>query len=222
MEMRRRQPIGVELVKRGVVTEEDIRKALEYQREHPNTKLGDILYILNVCDPEQLIENIADILGTKGIILTANSIKIKPAEYISLEICKKNKCIPFEVNGTKIKVCFTDKTGGGKVDSVKMLLLNKGLVMEQYITFEKDIENILSSLEGETTSDIYTSTSSGTIIELVDSIIKTGIEKRASDIHIEPLADYVRVRYRIDGELFTAAKIAKEKQHQVIGRLKAI
>lgn len=222
MEMRRRQPIGVELVKRGVVTEEDIRKALEYQREHPNIKLGDILYILNVCEPEQLIENIADILGTKGIILTANSIKIKPAEYISLEICKKNKCIPFEINGTKIKVCFTDKTGGGKVDSVKMLLLNKGLVMEQYITFEKDIENILTSLEGETTSDIYASTSSGTIIELVDSIIKTGIEKRASDIHIEPLTDYVRVRYRIDGELFTAAKIAKEKQHQVIGRLKAI
>lgn len=42
MEMRRRLPIGVELVKRGVVTETDIEKALEYQRNHPNTKLGDI------------------------------------------------------------------------------------------------------------------------------------------------------------------------------------
>ena len=46
--------------------------------------------------------------------------------------------------------------------------------------------------------------------------------KRASDIHIEPLANEVRVRYRIDGELFTVAKISKEKQQQVIGRLKAI
>ena len=44
--MRRRLPIGVELVKRGVVTEADIEKALAYQREHPNTKLGDILHIL--------------------------------------------------------------------------------------------------------------------------------------------------------------------------------
>lgn len=222
MEMRRRLPIGVELVKRGVVTESDIEKALEYQREHPSIKLGDILHILNVCDGEKLIQSIGEILGEKGVLLTSNSLKIKPTEYLSLEVCKKNKCIPFEVNGGKIKVCFTDKSIGGKTDSVKMLLLNKGLVMEQYITFEKDIEKILSSLEGESSGDIYQTTSSGTIIELVDSIIKTGMEKRASDIHIEPLMDEVRVRYRIDGELFTVAKISKEKQQQVIGRLKAI
>lgn len=222
MEMRRRLPIGVELVKRGVVTEADIEKALEYQRNHPNTKLGDILHILNVCDAQILIENIGEILGEKGILLTANTLKIKPTEYLSLENCKKYKCIPFEVTNGKIKVCFTDKIIGGKTDPVKMLLLNKGLVMEQYITFETDIERIIESLEGEKSTDITKTTSSGTMVELVDSIIRTGMEKRASDIHIEPLANEIRVRYRIDGELFTAAKIAKEKQQQIIGRLKAI
>ena len=222
MEMRRRLPIGVELVKRGVVTEDDIEKALEYQRNHPNTKLGDILHILNVCDAQILIENIGEILGEKGILLTANTLKIKPTEYLSLENCKKYKCIPFEVANGKIKVCFTDKIIGGKTDPVKMLLLNKGLVMEQYITFENDIERIIESLEGEKSTDITKTTSSGTMVELVDSIIRTGMEKRASDIHIEPLANEIRVRYRIDGELFTAAKIAKEKQQQIIGRLKAI
>ena len=222
MEMRRRLPIGVELVKRGVVTEDDIEKALEYQRNHPNTKLGDILHILNVCDAQILIENIGEILGEKGILLTANTLKIKPTEYLSLENCKKYKCIPFEVTNGKIKVCFTDKIIGGKTDPVKMLLLNKGLVMEQYITFETDIERIIESLEGEKSTDITKTTSSGTMVELVDSLIRTGMEKRASDIHIEPLANEIRVRYRIDGELFTAAKIAKEKQQQIIGRLKAI
>lgn len=222
MEMRRRQPIGVELVKRGVVTQDDVEKALEYQREHPNMKLGDILHSLNVCDAEKLIENIGEILGAKGVLLTSNSLKIKPTEYISLDVCKKYKCIPFEISNGKIKVCFTDKMANKKTDSVKLLLLNKGLVMEEYITFQKDIEKILSSLEGEVSGDIFKTTSSGTIIELVDSIIRTGIEKRASDIHIEPLMDEIRVRYRIDGELFTEAKIPKEKQQQVIGRLKAI
>lgn len=222
MDMRRRLPIGVELVKRGVVTEADIEKALEYQRNHPNIKLGDILHILNVCDGEKLIQNIGEILGEKGILLTSNSLKIKPTEYLSIENCKKYKCIPFEVNGGKIKVCFTDKMTEGKTDPVKMLLLNKGLVMETYITFENEIEKIISLLEGDNNKDIAKTTSSGTIIELIDSIIRTGMEKRASDIHIEPLVNEVRVRYRIDGELFTAAKIAKEKQQQVIGRLKAI
>lgn len=222
MDMRRRLPIGVELVKRGVVTESDIEKALEYQRNHPNIKLGDILHILNVCDGEKLIQNIGEILGEKGILLTSNSLKIKPTEYLSLENCKKYKCIPFEVNGSKIKVCFTDKMTGGKTDPVKMLLLNKGLVMESYITFENEIEKIISLLEGDKNRDITKTTASGTMIELIDSIIRTGMEKRASDIHIEPLAEEIRIRYRIDGELFTAAKIAKEKQQQVIGRLKAI
>ena len=222
MEMKRMLPIGVELVKRGVVTETDIEKALEYQREHPNIKLGDILHILNACDGEKLIQNIGEILGEKGIVLTANSLKIKPTEYLSLENCKKYKCIPFEVNGSKIKVCFTDKMTGGKTDPVRMLLLNKGLVMEPYITFENEIAKIISSIEGKVNKDITQTTSSGTMIELIDSIIRTGMEKRASDIHIEPLVNEIRVRYRIDGELFTAVKIPKEKQQQVIGRLKAI
>ena len=221
MDIRRRLPIGVELVKRGVVTENDIEKALEYQREHPNMKLGDILHILNVCDAVNLIQNIGEILGEKGILLTSSSLKIKPTEYIALENCKKYKCIPFEIDGSKIKVCFTDKMTGGKTDPVKMLLLNRGLVMEPYITFENEIEKIISSLEGDN-KDITKTTLSESITELIDGIIRTGMEKRASDIHIEPLVNEIRIRYRIDGNLFTAAKIDKEKQQQVIGRLKAI
>ena len=222
MDMRRRLPIGVELVKRGIVTEADIEKALEYQREHPSTKLGDILYYLNVCDGESLIQAIGDILGEKGIILTSNNVKIKPTEYLTIENCKKYKCIPFEVDGNKIKICFTDKMTGGKTDPVRMLLLNRGLVMEPYITFESDIEKILDLLEGDKSKDITKTSTSGSMIELIDSVIRTGMEKRASDIHIEPLANEIRVRYRIDGELFTVIKIEKEKQQQVIGRLKAI
>ena len=94
--------------------------------------------------------------------------------------------------------------------------------MESYITFESDIDKILKSLEGVATSNLEAAGRNDTITGLVDSIIKTGMERRASDIHIEPMQNQVRVRYRIDGELFTAAKIEKEKQSQIIGRLKAI
>lgn len=222
MDMRKRQPIGVELVKRGIVTEKDIEKALEYQREHPNKKLGDILYILDVCDPNKLIETIGEIVGTKGILLNASTIKVKLTDYISLDVAKKNKAVPFEVSSGKIKVCFANTVNSRVIDTVRLLLLNKGLVMESYITFESDIDKILKSLEGVATSNLEAAGRNDTITGLVDSIIKTGMERRASDIHIEPMQNQVRVRYRIDGELFTAAKIEKEKQSQIIGRLKAI
>ncbi len=223
METRKRQPIGVELVKRGIVKEKDIENALQYQKEHPDKKLGDILYHLHVCDANKLIEAIGDILGEKGILLTGDKIRVRLTDYFSLDVAQKNKVVPFEVISGRIKVCFANTVNLKKMNTVKLLLLNKGLVMESYITFEDDINRILKSMEGEATTNFEVSSENNdTAIGLVDSIIKTGIQRRASDIHIEPMAEEVRVRYRIDGELFTAAKIKKEKQQQMIGRLKAI
>ena len=223
MDVRRRQPLGVVLVKRGIVNEEAIEEALTYQREHPNQKIGDILYILGLAEPKTLIEAIGEILGTKGILLNSESIKINLTDYISLDIAQKNKAVPFEVSSGKIKVCFANTVNNRAMETIRMLFLNKGLVMESYVTFENDIEKYLRSLEGEAgKAGIEVADQGGTITSLVDSIIKTGMVKRASDIHIEPLENEVRVRYRIDGELVTAATIDKEKQTQIIGRLKAI
>ena len=223
MDLKRRQPIGVELVKRGVVTETDIQKALDYQREHPDMRLGDILYEIDACDPSYLIKNIGEILGEKGILLRGNTVKINLTDYISLDVAKKNQAVPFEVENGKIKVCFSNTSNERSMNAVRLLLLNKGLIMETYITFKKDIEQYLRSLEGDV---IEETTSTGneniTITELVDTIIKTGMKRRASDIHIEPLQNEVRIRYRIDGDLYTAFRVQKDKQSQLIGRLKAI
>lgn len=223
MDVRRRQPLGVELVRRNIVTEEDIERALDYQREHPNKKLGDIIYILNLCDPEDLIEAIGEIVGTPGIVLDNNKIRVELTDYISIDIAKQNKVVPFELGSGKIKVCFANTANNRQIETIRMLMLNKGLVMEKYITFESDIERYLQSLEGEAVSETAGVTATGAnITSLIDSIIKTGMEKRASDIHIEPMENMIRVRYRIDGVLVDAVTIGKDKQSQVIGRLKAI
>lgn len=215
----RTQPIGIELVKRSVVTEEDIKNALEYQKTHNNMRIGDILYELNVCDPQILIEAIGDIIGEKAIVLTTNNIKINVTDYISLDVAKRNKAIPFEVEAGKIKVCFSETTNTRTIEAMRLLFLNKGLVMEKYITFTQIINSILTSFESTAEEEIDVNAD---ISGLLDSVIKTAMEKRASDIHIEPEEDSVRVRYRIDGELVTTAVIEKEKQMQLIGRLKAI
>lgn len=219
MDNRRNQPIGIELVKRGIATEDDINKALEYQRTHPNKRIGDLLNELGLCEPRELINAIGEIIGEKAIYLTVADIKIDITNYISLDIARKNNAVPFDVDTGKIKVCFAETTNKRTVDQMRLLFLNKGLVMEKYISFESNILNIINSLEGVASDNIDVNAD---ISGLIDSIIKTGMEKRASDIHIEPEESTVRIRYRIDGELVTAATIEKEKQQQLIGRLKAI
>ncbi len=216
---KQKQPIGIELAKRNLITENDINSALEYKRNHPGKKLGDIINILGLCDPQQLIEAIGDILDEKAILLKESDIKINIQDYISIDIMKKNKAIPFEEEAGRIKVCFADTTNKRAIETIRLLLLNKGLVMIKYITFESNIEKILNSIGGLTTERINPN---GDITGLIDNIIKNGMEKRASDIHFEPMQDIIRVRYRIDGELITAITLDNEKQHQIIGRLKAI
>lgn len=219
MPSKQTQPLGIELAKRKIISEEDINKALEYQKDYPSKKLGDIIYILQLCDAQELINAMGDILDEKAILLQESDVKINVTDYISLDIARKNKAVPFDIVSGRIKVCFADTSNKRSIETIRLLLLNKGLVMEKYITFETNIENILDSLEGVASENINTNRD---ISGLLDSIIKTAMEKRASDIHIEPMDDKVRIRYRIDGELITAVTIDKEKQQQIIGRLKAI
>ena len=214
-----RQPLGIELVKRGIVKQEDITEALEYQRTHTKEKLGDILNELKLADPKLLLSAMGDVLGEKVIYLTDTDVKIDITRYISLDIARESSAIPFEIDNGVIKVCFADISNKQQVESVRLLMLNKGLVMERYITFKSNIDKVLGIISNVSTESIDTDATGTTI---VDNIIRTAMAKRASDIHVEPLEDSVRVRYRIDGQLFTIAKIDKEKQSQIIGRLKAI
>ena len=219
MALNGKAPIGVELVKKGVVTEADIEAAIEYQKEHPNKKIGDILNILNLCPQRDLIKAMGEILGEKVIVLRPDSINVNVTDYISLDICKSCKAMLFDIMGGKAKVCFADTANKRAIDQVRLILLNRGLVMDKYLTFETNIDNVIESLEGKSGDNIA---STGDVTGLVDTIIKTGMDKRASDIHIEPMETSIRVRYRIDGDLVTVASIEKSKQSQLIGRLKAI
>lgn len=223
MEIKRRQPLGIELVRRGVVDGEAIERALQYQSEHPNRRLGDILYILKEADPNVLAREIGDILGTKGIYLSDDKITIEPTEYIPLDMMKSYKAVPFDIESGKIKIAFADVSkSADNLKSVKMLVLNKGLVMEPYMAFETNIDEYFKKFEEVTMSIKENLTETQSVTDLVDSIIRLAIEKRASDIHIEPQIDSVRVRFRIDGQLFVMANVEKDKQTQIIGRLKAI
>ena len=213
-------PMGIELVKRKVVTEADVKEALRYQKEHPNTKIGEALAELPTVDQKALVQAMSEILGEKVIIMRPDLVHINVSKYISIDIAKRNKVIPFdEING-KVKVCFADTSNTKVVEQIRLMLMHSGYSMETYISFSNRIMETIDNLEVSSAEDL--SKISKDITKMVDTIIKTGMEKRASDIHIEPMEKDIRVRYRIDGDLITVARIAKENQLQMIGRLKAI
>lgn len=221
MDIKRRQPIGIELVKRGVVSPDEIRVALDYQKQHPNEKLGEIIHKLNLCDERKLLEAIGDVFGEKTMLLKPHDIKVKIDQYVSPDVLKRNGAVLFDVEDGKAKVCFSDTVNTRSIDTIRLLLLNRGLIMEKYITFKANIDEVLNSMSTPTSTDNLKNTNGNDITSLVDSVIKNGMERRASDIHFEPMENKLRIRYRIDGEMFEIAEISKEKQSQVIRKVKS-
>ena len=223
MEIKKKQPLGIELVRKDIVTGDDIERALRYQETHRTKKIGDILYILKAAEPEKLIKAVAEVLDKKGVYLEYSKFDINPTEYIPLDVMKKNKAIPFAVDNGKIKVAFADIINNeNNVKSIKLLMLNKGLVLEEYIAFETNVQEFLEQYEEKVITNMENIDEAESVTDIIDNIIKLAIDKRASDIHFEPQVDSVRVRYRIDGELFVITSLPKDKQSQIIGRLKAI
>ena len=221
MDVNRRQPIGIELVKRGVVSQAEIKTALDYQKQHPDAKLGDIIHDLKLCDERKLLAAIGEIFGEKTMLIHPHDIKVQIDEFISPDLLRQHGAVLFDVEDGKAKVCFADTANRRAIESIRLLLLNRGLVMDKYITFKSNITEVLNSMAIRAAENFGNGIGSDATT-IVDSIIKNGMEKRASDIHFEPMENKLRVRFRIDGELFEIAEISKDKQTQVIGRLKAI
>lgn len=215
----RKTLLGVELINSGVVTQAQLDEALAYQRNHPELKIGEIIDELNLCDKIKLLNVLAEKLDIKPIVID-DSIELDFTKLLSRDTVVNYKAFPFEQNGTIVKVAFADPENQKAVDSVKLQLLNQGLQMEKYITLTSMIMNKVKSVKN--VQDKYVDITEKDTTVLVDNIVYTAIKQRASDIHVEPMENRVRIRYRIDGELVTVSELPKKRQSMIAGRIKSI
>jgi len=215
----KKNPFGVDLINAGLITEDQLNEALAYQKNHPDLKIGEIVDVLNMCKKPDLLKVLADKLGVKPVVLN-DEINIDYTQFLSRDTVINLKAFPFKVVGNTIKVAFADPTSEKAVDSVKLQLLNKGYEMEKYITLYSMIMNQVRSVKN--VQDDYVNTNEKDTTVLVDNIVLTAIKQRASDIHVEPMENRVRIRYRIDGELITVSELPKQRQHMITGRIKSI
>lgn len=215
----KKSPIGIEFIKRGLLTENQVDRVLDYQKEHKDLKFGEIVDILDMCDKKALLDVLSYKIQIKGVMLD-NELAINPVKYLPRDIIINYRVIPFSVSGNKLKVAFADPQNSARVKEIELLLMNQGYEMEIYVTLYTSIMKQVSDVR--TVETTYVDKEEKDTTKLVDNIIMTAIEKRASDIHFEPMEDKIRVRFRIDGRLITITDLPKNRQNTVIGRLKAI
>ncbi|MGE0314878.1 MAG: GspE/PulE family protein [Lautropia sp.] len=214
-----RRPLGQTLIDRGILTQDQLRIALMEQKAR-GVPLGKMLVQLGFLTEATLREVLAENLGHQHIDL-ARLVPSKAAlKLVPRDFAKRHSVFPISVDegARTLSLACSSPNNVVTVDQLNALLggryrLELSISAEGEIAnaidlhygHELSIDGILHEIEtGEidaTSLEAAGREYSGPVVRLVDAILDDAIQQRASDIHFEPEAGFVRIRYRIDGVL---------------------
>lgn len=219
---RERLRLGDLLVKQGVITGDQLKKALDMQRGS-GKKIGEVLVDEGFLTEEMIVRALQMQLDMKVVRLTGIEIPQKVLELVSVDVLKKYEVCPFEIdpyNANILHLAMADPMDMTAMDDISIIT---NLQVEPYIASAREIKSTLDRFYGgEVTMDAANrfirernlalqyredtlaeaDVSDAPIVQLVSALIEQAVRQRASDIHIEALDKNIRVRYRIDGALF--------------------
>ena len=213
--------LGDLLIKQNVLTEEELKKALELQKGS-GKKIGEVLVDNGFITEEMIVRALQMQLGLKVVQLAGVTIPKEVRGMVSVDLLKKYTCIPFELdpyNANILHLAMADPMDMMAIDDISIVT---NLQVEPYIATTRDIRTAIDrwygasetldaarrftqereQLRGNTGEEPGADVSDAPIVQLVRSLLEQAIRQRASDVHIEALESKVRVRYRIDGALY--------------------
>ena len=235
-------PIGQILVENGFLKEDQLEEALEKQRSEPGKKLGDVLLELGYVSETQLAQALSIRLKVPFIDLTTTKIDIEAVKKIPEAIAKKNCCVAFQMNDSRLTVATDDPINFYIFEELKVIsgmeihaMIATRTAINETISkaySQQTVSNVMDNLNKEynnaTDNVIQDDPESGErvdnapIVKLVNTIVETSFRMNASDIHIEPFKDRTRIRLRVDGELIEQMKVKPAAHNSLITRIKIL
>lgn len=241
--------IGEMLMAQGYITEPQLEKALE-QQKITGQRLGKILVSLGFMPEEKLIEILSIQFEIPYVSLGTFAIDPDVVKYLSEHVCRGYNVVPLFVNLKEkiLTIAMSDPTNMRVIDIVKFKAqMDIDVVMAsekdvsaaierlyaEKINADETLSSLLLSSDGkeelETVErDSYnqepelTDEEGQQVVKIVTTLIHEAIARGASDIHLEPQETYLKLRYRIDGDLQVMAPIPARLLAQIISRIKLL
>ena len=235
MARKQRRRLGEILVKWGVVTQSGVDEALEHAKG-AGLRIGEALIALGLADEEDVTKALATQYDMEYIDLDRNVVVPTDLHLIPDDIIKRHLVLPLGRENDKLKIVITDPLDLETLDMLRFrlnfelepCLASKSKMrnyVEQFVRSDMSLDHQVHLMEqndgdDDADADERLDEDSAPIIRLVTMIIAEAVKMRASDIHIEPMTNRVRVRYRIDGVCRERDNIPKRMQGPVINRFK--
>ena len=241
--------IGEMLMAQGYITEAQLNKALE-QQKITGQRLGKTLVSLGFMPEEKLIEILSIQFEIPYVSLSNFSFDPDVVKYLSEDVCRGYNVVPLFVNLKEkiLTIAMSDPTNMRVIDIVKF---KAQMDIDVVMASEKDVSAAIERLYAERVSadetlssllsasdekdeletverDGYnqepelTDEEGQQVVKIVTTLIHEAIARGASDIHLEPQETYLKLRYRIDGDLQVMAPIPARLMAQILSRIKLL
>jgi type IV pilus assembly protein PilB len=237
--------LGEILVSNSLITEEQLKEALEYQRK-TGLKLGQVLIEKKYITERQLLEFLSKQFSIRFVEISKIEIDPEIIKIVPEATARRYILIPISKTGNVVSVAMVDPLNIVVLDELKLMT---GYNIEPVFALEDDIISAIDRYYGTSSSSqildeiikksetdednvsvvskkeeedlsLESQSESGPIIKMVNVIISSAIKSHASDIHIEPSYKDTKVRFRIDGVLHPQNTIPKRFHNAIVSRLK--
>ena len=237
-----KKSLGESLVEEGLITSDQLKKAQEEER-HSGLRLRKALVKLGLIDEEDLVTFLSSRMDLPRIELSNYLIDPKIVELVPEGLARQYEVIPVLKIGNRLTCAMVDPWNVIALDALRM---KTHLMIEPAVATEQEIRKTLDDCYGTrgTLKDVLESiheekfdlkegkepdlkklegiVKEPVVIKLVNLMIMEAMRQGASDIHIEPEKDSLKVRYRIDGVLGESPSPPKHLQSAVISRIKIL
>ena len=226
--------LGEMLIARGLIGEDELNQALELQKERGD-KLGKILVDLGFVAQREILSALSEQLSIRVVTLEGPPPVTPETERLSARFLRQFRCIPAGFDDTSLALAMADPLDFETIAAVRHVT---GLKITPLLASEQEIVDSVDRYYGEaarpeTATGLLDDTEAGEdlehlrdmaseapVIRLVNAMVASAVEKRASDIHIEPFEKEFRIRYRVDGVLQQQESPPRELKAAIISRVK--
>ena len=226
--------LGEFLVSKNIITEEQLQKALEEQKNLKENgkykKLGELIVELGFADEKEILKALSEYLEIDFIDLYNEKIDYDLLSSFPLSMLVDNLILPFKMDENYVYIATSEPLNYDVIEMIERILNKPSKV---YIAFSKDIIAVLENLKKylkarelikKIKEDLSESAGviSGAIDEFVDFLLKDAIDKRCTDVHIEPQKYNFLVRGRIDGVLHELFSFDLEIYFPLVSKIKLL
>lgn len=216
--------LGDLLVEQGIITTETLTMALQTQKEQ-GVRLGEALLNLGAINERTLLRNIAHQASVPYIEPNANMLDPEVLGGVSPEFLLRNEFVPFLRGDDGITtIIVADLDNEQALHAIQDLYRNEyRLALGPADTIRQSISDYKNiRLKGADDTGRLDAGGDDTVAQILNHILHEAMDEGASDVHIEPMDEVVRIRYRIDGVLVYKTDLPKDLLVKLISRLKIL